>query len=67
MVIFNLTQTCHCGRQCFSLYVDCVCVYTHIHTLLLLRPVVVGTGERMCNALFDYQSSLVHYAVCPLG
>jgi hypothetical protein len=47
----------------------CVCTHTHTHTHTRTHTIcssaVVGTGERICNSLFGYQSSLVHYVICP--
>ena len=39
--------------------------HTHTRTHTICCSAVVGTGERICNSLFGYQSSLVHYVICP--
>ena len=54
---------------CVCVYIDslcaCECIYTPTQTECC--SVVVGTGERMCYALFDYHSSLVQMLCAPLA
>ncbi len=73
MVICDLAQTfTAAGSLGVRVYRDDLCVfglyaYTHTHPHTECCSVVVGTGERTCYASFDYHSSLVYYAVCPLA